>query len=577
VKKAISFSLFAWYGAVSVLAIFTYFYGLDSLHVPKNGDEYVYTHITRLTAKSGRLLPLMSDLEKMRNTKPPLLFWQGIFSTQWGSNWTLWHLRYPSVVYTLLTALMVFLLAWKVSDKVEVGFISMLSFLTFFSTYHYGRPFLTNAPEVFWLFLPFFVLIYFHKTAFASRFIVPVLLGICVGASLLYKSFMLVVPVALSLSVWHLQNRGYKLKPFFANDTLKVTITVVISLAIFCLWFAFDPNPQAVFQEFVLQENIGKFDQGGNYFARLLWGGSSIWSLALGYLLNAALMAFPLVALFFVSFRRRRELSSAEKLLWLWVLVLFVVYSLPSNRSIRSLLPGMPALAVLLALNWNLITRKAFALTLTATAIGIGIITYASLRLQQYNDHIIVYPIFYWFLLGGSGMLVCIALFHPGATRALLNACILLFFVCFAAFLRPLDGKLGYYSSQAQQYVRGKKVWVPYNFRAKYERYRFLLPGSEIKGYRTDKFTSCAELKMRYPLFAIQVPLGEPPCEDCNIIGKRLDLRTRLSSKEIRDLILKNTLQNLFVEEYLVEGRTGRSVNNTDVTSLGRGSMTNAP
>ena len=84
----------AWYGIVTVLAVFTYFYGLDSQHIPNNGDEYPYEHITRLTANSGHLLPLQSQLNDMRNTKPPMLSWQGIASTDWGQNWTLWNLRF---------------------------------------------------------------------------------------------------------------------------------------------------------------------------------------------------------------------------------------------------------------------------------------------------------------------------------------------------------------------------------------------------------------------------------------------------------------------------------------------------
>src|SRR5260370_32854710 len=104
-----------WYGLVTALAVVTYFFGLDSQHIPKNGDEYPFEHITRLTASSGELLPLRSELPNMRNTKPPLLFWQGIVSTNWGRDWTLWRLRYPSLVYTLLTALLVFLLALELS------------------------------------------------------------------------------------------------------------------------------------------------------------------------------------------------------------------------------------------------------------------------------------------------------------------------------------------------------------------------------------------------------------------------------------------------------------------------------
>ena len=42
-----------WNVLALALAVFTYFYGLDSQHIPKNGDEYPYEHITRLTAASG--------------------------------------------------------------------------------------------------------------------------------------------------------------------------------------------------------------------------------------------------------------------------------------------------------------------------------------------------------------------------------------------------------------------------------------------------------------------------------------------------------------------------------------------
>ena len=101
------------YGLATVLAFVTYVYGLDSQHIPKNGDEYPYEHITRMTAASGQWLPLQSELQELRNTKPPLLFWQGITSTGWGRNWSLWNLRWPSVIYTLLTAGMVFILGWR--------------------------------------------------------------------------------------------------------------------------------------------------------------------------------------------------------------------------------------------------------------------------------------------------------------------------------------------------------------------------------------------------------------------------------------------------------------------------------
>jgi 4-amino-4-deoxy-L-arabinose transferase-like glycosyltransferase len=153
------------YLAAVALAVFVYFYALDGLHIPRNGDENVYAHITRLTALSGDWLPLQSNLDNMRNTKPPLLFWQGIASTGWAAEWDRWHLRYPSVIYTLLTAWLVFLLARKLGGECAVGATAALVFLAFFSTYRFGRPDLVNPAETFWLFLPFFTLLYWRERA----------------------------------------------------------------------------------------------------------------------------------------------------------------------------------------------------------------------------------------------------------------------------------------------------------------------------------------------------------------------------------------------------------------------------
>ena len=543
-----------WFGLITVLAVFTYFFGLDSQHIPKNGDEYPYTNITRLTAESGALLPLQSTMENMRNTKPPLLFWQGIASTHWGQRWTLWHLRYPSVIYSLLTALMVFLLARKLSGEPETGFLALLTFLAFFTTYRYGRPFLTNAPEVFWLFLPFFALLYWRPASFSSRFVFPVALGFPVGIGLLYKSFALAIPVSLGLAAWYWHYHKYRFTTFLARDAWKIFITMSISLAIFGLWFVFDPDPHAVWREFIVQENVGKFDKLSNgYLSHLLWGGSSIWSLALGYPLNAGLLAFPVATLFFLAFTRRHVLGDAEKLLWIWVLVLFLVFCLPSQRSGRYLLSAMPALAVLLALNWDRVSRKAFVMSIVTTAAFVAGMAYASIRLQQYFVGVPLYGPANWVLFAITGIVLVIALLSPTLTRACLNAGILLSFLLLAAFFRPFDGPLGSYSTETQRHVQGKEVWVPYNFNAKYERYRFMLPGAHIHGYRDDQGVRTTELAGRYPLVAIQLPATETPGKHGRIIGQRLDIRTRQNSREIKEMIFSNALQHAFVREFLIE------------------------
>jgi 4-amino-4-deoxy-L-arabinose transferase-like glycosyltransferase len=547
----------AGHGLVTLLAAFTYLYGLDSQHIPKNGDEYPYEHITRLTADSGRLLPLQSELPGMRNTKPPLLFWQGIASTGWGRRWTLWDLRTPSVVYTLLTALLVFLLGSRLSGRPETGFVAGLSFLAFFSTYRYGRPFLTNPPEVFWLFLPFFALLYWRKAASASRFAFPLLAGVAIGVALLYKSFALVVPAGLGLAGLYVHSRDYRLATFLARDSWKVLITLSVSLALFGAWFILDPDPGAVWREFVLGENVGKFDLPGGYFPRLLWGTSSLWSLALGYPLNAGLLFFPVVALFVVAWRSRRELSDGEGGLWIWVLTLLLVFAVPSQRSSRYLLPAMPALAVLLALGWRRIPRWAFTLSLLASAVVIAVIATLSLRLQHAVPGPSLYPAAYWALLAGAEALVLAALCVPALTRPTVHAAVFLCTLSFAAFLRPFDGPLGQYDADAQRQVQGREVWVPVDFIAKEEGYRFLLPGAHVRGYPEERDARAGDLLARYPLVVIRRPLRDVAAQAGRVLGQRLDLRGRQTAREMGEILRGNVLEHLFVREQLIEARAG--------------------
>jgi 4-amino-4-deoxy-L-arabinose transferase-like glycosyltransferase len=544
--------LLRWYTLAIVLAVFTYLYGLDSQHIPKNGDEYPYENIARTTAASGRWLPLQSELPEMRNTKPPLLFWQGIVSTDWGRRWTLWNLRWPSVVYTLLTAGMALLVAWRLSGQLETGLVAALTFLAFFSTYRYGRPFLTDSPSVFWLFLPCFVLLW-RPAAIESRTIAPFLLGLATGVGLLYKSFALLLPVGLFLAWWHLHQRRYVAGPFFARDAGKLVVLGVVALATFGLWFLLDPDPRAILNEFVLKENAGKFGAPGDYLKNLFWGASSIWRVIVSFPLNAGLLMFPVISLGIVAFKRRAELSDGERALWMWLITLFVVFSLPSQRDERYLLPGMPALAVLCALNWERISTRAFNASLITTGAGLLMLAYLSLRLDQGVTGDALYRAGYWALLTATATVILAALLVPRLARACVNVAILMAFLNFAAFLRPFDGPPGIYNTHVQQAMKGRTVWVPINFAAREEVHRFLLPGADIRAYPFNPNLTAEELAAHYPLFAIRLPLNRPDTTTGTVIGQRLDIATRQTPEQIVDMLRGNVFEHLFVRELLVE------------------------
>jgi 4-amino-4-deoxy-L-arabinose transferase-like glycosyltransferase len=330
---------------------------------------------------------------------------------------------------------------------------------------------------------------------------------------------------------------------------------VFVALALFCVWFLVDPDPTGVLREFVVGENFSRFQpQGVSYLSKLFFGGASIWALALGYPINAGLMAFPVVALFWTSFQRRREFTEAEKFLWILIVTLFLFFSIPSMRSSRYLLPAMPAVAVLCALNWERISRKVFLISLVLAGLTIVALSYLSLRLQFSLGSMHMFPVAYWLLLGFTAALVLVALFVPEFTRPAVPGVALLLCLSLAVALRPLDGPLGRYSPDAQQYVSGKQVWVPCNFRAVDEGYRFLLPGADVHGYRDDKSLTPDSLDTRYAMFAIRQPLTaavEP--SGLRLIGQRLELRSRHNKNDLLGMLRGNVFNQLFLREILVE------------------------
>lgn len=549
-------TLMIWYFLAVTLAIATYFYGLDSQYIPKNGDEYPYAHITRLTAASGNLLPLQSELDNMRNTKPPLLFWQGIVSSDWGKNWSLWNLRYPNVLYTMLTAMLTFLLGWRLSGKMVTGLVAILAFLAFFSTYRFHRGFLTNPAEVFWLFLPFFILLYWPKS-FTSKLLIPTLLGVVVGVGLLYKSVALLAPVGLGLTIYYLNHRDYRLLESLSKDTFKLIIIGTVAVGMFGLWFLLDPDPQAVWDEFVMRENFGKFDPNQtSYLGKFIWGGSSIWSLLLSALSNTGLLLFPVVAMIYLAVKQRSTLDNSQKLLWIWLLVLLIVFSLPSQRSGRYILPAMPALGVLCALNWQKIAPKAFVISLYFALIILAAMLWLAVGLQQDVGENIL-SLTFWAALSATAILLGVGIVNRQTARPVLPVVTMLIYILLATFFKILDGPMGQFTAEAQAAAEGREVWVPCNFRAKQEGHRFDLPGSIIHGYHRDLKLELPQLATSYPLFAVQLPfyskITAANCPHCQILGERLILGSRHSSQELREMFFAGrVMEHLFKKEYLI-------------------------
>ena len=568
---------------LAILVALGYLFQLGGDHFPRNGDELVYAHIARLTAESGHWLPLVSSYDFMRNTKPPLLFWQAMVAGGWGDHWSLFNLRLPSVMYLWATALMVGLLTWKITrsscsksdaggdmnaNAVTLGAIAAIVFLSFFSTYRYGRPYLTSAPETFWLCGVFFALAWSPAALLASRWKFPLLAGLAIGIGCLYKSFAMVVPVGFGIALCYQTIQAQRLpwqivRPGFALDAVKVAGICIIAVGVFSLWFAVDPLPGEVWREFVVGENAGKFKSSDGYLKLAFSGSGGIFVILTGYFVNAGLL-FPLsVGCAWTAWRAYRErrntrerIADAEKVLWLWLLALAIVFMLPSQRSARYLIPAMPAVAVLIALYWQRMARSCFVITLVFCilgALGMGLIAMGAVRAMQDSS---VYSPLYWLLMALVVLASLAGIFIKQLTRAIVAAASFAVLFLLAWTTAPLNGDKGHFKPSTVALLQGQSVSVPNNFNGQFERYHFILPGAKVVAYDAPQPVDFADVDAllktsRFALVARRI--GHVPCTDCRIIDSRWDLRSRQDPKEGTWAALRTPDTFWYAKEYLVE------------------------
>ena len=582
-----------------VVAVGVYFFGLGGQYVPTNGDELVYAHIARVTSATGNWLPLASELDNMRNTKPPLLFWQAMVATDWGRHWQLSALRLPSVIYTLLITVAIAGTVRRISQDASHGWIAACVYLAFFCTFRYGRPYLTSAPESFWLDLPMFALLWYllpkHRatgaesngtastriagvvhtqSAFSPYVVFSIGTGLAFGLGATYKSFALIAPAAAALWCAILLGAPALNWRLLLRTTLCVGLSTVVGLGIFALWFLLDPDPAAVWREFVIGENAGKMmDKQGYWHEALHGGSSSLWAMLLAYVENAGLMAFVVLGLagvglsaFIQQFRQRSTLKPLPRHVWVllaWLGVWLMVFSLPSQRSARYVIPAMPALAMLIALYWQQIARGWFL----ASMLLVGVATLALGRIGWVMHDLQIASLTAWMsalaVVLTTGAVTLAGALKPTWTRACTVAGCLLVFAGFGLTVAPLDGASGRYDSAANAGLSNARIAVPSNFNAQYERFQFLLPGNHFVPFDFDVMGTGpvaleklqALLKSHDAVVWVQTDpaVRTAPClPNCKILASRWVVKERHKSGEITwaNLWLPHTW--LFSREWLL-------------------------
>jgi 4-amino-4-deoxy-L-arabinose transferase-like glycosyltransferase len=545
----------------------------------------VYIHIARMTAESGHWLPLQSELVGTRNTKPPLLIWQAMVAGDWGQHWNLWALRLPSVLYTFATTALLTFFTYRISARMRTACLAAVLYLLFFSTFRYGRAYLTSAPETFWLALPMWWVLGLRlrqmgdTTLQITRTAWPVyaLIGVAMGVGAAYKSFALIAPTAAAL--WCALLLSYPDEPRWNwrrtwDTTLGITGSVLLGIAVFALWFVVDPDPLAVWQEFVVAENAGKMSGGKGYWHAAFLGDYPMWTQLLAYPENAGLLAFPVLGFFWLALKQgwRHKvytlLTPVQWVLLAWLAVWLVVFTLPSQRSARYVIPAMPALAIAMALVWDRIGKGWFMVTALICAPALLILARIGWVL---GDMGVAEPpqVAMVIVAACAGLAGATACFAPKTWAG--NATPMVTLAVYATFglmVAPLSDAGSGYSTAVQARMRGQNVVVPNGFTGQFERFHFVLPGARITPFDAEGRNTGAlfpdmapaqRLDMLLQQFDAVVWLQDnqeqtaPPCAPgCQVIGQRWHVKSRHKSGEVTLANLWYPQEWLFRQEWLI-------------------------
>ena len=567
-----------WLALVAAAAL-SYLFGLGGAYAPTNGDEMVYIHIARMTAESGQWLPLQSEIIDTRNTKPPLLFWQAMVAGNWGQSWSLFSLRLPSVFYTFATTALLAFFAYRMSGQWRTACIAAALYLLFFSTFRYGRAYLTSAPETFWLALPMWWVLWLRlrNASDDSRSMdwrVFTLMGIAMGLGSAYKSFALVAPAGAAIWCAWLVSAPRLNWALVIRATVGLAWSTALALGIFALWFVLDPDPASVWQEFVVAENAGKMSNTKGYWHAALFGVYPMWTQLLAYPFNAGLLIFTVLGMGWLAlgmaFKRQSyaQLTPAARVLLAWLVVWLIVFTIPSQRSERYLIPAMPAIAIAMALAWDRLHKVWFWLTLAVLVPALVMLARVAWVMGEMqiatNGQVATTLIVVGIGLAGAKAGFFINRWTKGAALTT----VLAVYASFALMVQPLGTDNAGYTLAVKDQIREKRLAVPNGFTGQFERFHFVLPGARITPYDAEGRNTGAFKPEMPPVDRLEFLLAQfdavvwiqdrldqtqPSCMPaCTLLGARWHVKSRHKAGEVTLQNLWHPNEWLFRREWLV-------------------------
>jgi hypothetical protein len=307
-----------------------------------------------------------------------------------------------------------------------------------------------------------------------------------------------------------------------------------------------------------------------------------MWTQLLAYPSNAGLLIFTVMGVAWVGLTRafKRQtytlLTAPEWILLAWLAVWLIVFTIPSQRSERYVIPAMPALAILMALVWEKIPRLAFWVTLAIMApalVMVARITWVMGDMQIASSTQVTMTL----IAVCSGLAGATAGFtrRERLRAATLLACLAVY-ASFSLMVEPLSAPGAGYSAEVQSQIQGKRVAVPNGFTGQYERFHFILPAAKLvpydaEGRNTGAFRPDMPAAERLPYLLEQfdavvwlqddLSQTEPSCvPQCKLLGTRWHVKSRHKTGEVTLANLWRPQEWLFRYEWLVDNQTNQAL-----------------
>jgi len=301
-----------------------------------------------------------------------------------------------------------------------------------------------------------------------------------------------------------------------------------------------------------------------------------MWTQLLAYPANAGLLALPVLGFAWVAltkaFRKTSytQLTPALQVLLVWLLVWLVVFTIPSQRSERYVIPAMPALAIAMALAWERIGKLWFAATLLIMVPALVML--ARIAWVMGDMGIASSAEVAMVLIAACAGLTGAAtgfLRHSWMRNATLVACMAVYGT-FGLMVAPLSRDSADYSPAVQTRMQDQRIAVPNGFTGQYERFHFVLPGARITPYDAEGRNTGALYPDMPPDERLNTLLGQfnaviwlqdtpdqalPPCAPgCQLLGSRWHVKSRHKDGEVTLDNLWYPQSWLFRKEWLLVG-----------------------